>query len=166
MRRHAANVGGFAARDEANHQRQDLRIDAPRVDQQSRSHPAHIPVAVRERFEPRRLWCVFQPHQHSRTRFLLADFARSFELADHTVVPRIYFVRDSERERQAIHASDLVEQVCAGGGRATHIPDFGAIVEMLLDRLRPGDLVVTMGAGDIWKVADELVRRLRDSGAR
>jgi UDP-N-acetylmuramate--alanine ligase len=127
-------------------------------------HPTEIRAtlrAARERFNPRRLWCIFQPHQHSRTRFLLADFARSFELADHTVVPRIYFVRDSERERQAVRASDLVEQICAAGGRAVHIPDFATIVATLGDELQPGDLAITMGAGDIWKVADELVQRLR-----
>jgi UDP-N-acetylmuramate--alanine ligase len=127
-------------------------------------HPSEIRAtlrAARERFSPSRLWCVFQPHQHSRTRFLLADFARSFELADHIVVPHIYFVRDSERERQVVRATDLVEQVCAAGGHAEHIPDFAAIVEMLGDNLRPGDVVITMGAGDIWKVADELVQRLR-----
>ncbi|MFQ5804903.1 MAG: UDP-N-acetylmuramate--L-alanine ligase [Phycisphaerae bacterium] len=132
-------------------------------------HPTEIQMtlrAARQRFNPRRLWCVFQPHQHSRTRFLLADFARSFELADHIVVPRIYFVRDSERERQAVRATDLVEQVCAAGGHAVHIPDFGAIVETLVDNLRPGDLVITMGAGNIWKVADELVQRLRENRAR
>lgn len=128
-------------------------------------HPTEIRAtlrAARQRFNPRRLWCVFQPHQHSRTRFLLADFARSFELADRIVVPHIYFVRDSERERQAVRATDLVEQVCAADGHAVHIPDFGTIVDTLVDELRPGDLVITMGAGDIWKVADELVRRLRE----
>lgn len=127
-------------------------------------HPTEIRVtlrAARELFNPRRLWCIFQPHQHSRTRFLLTDFARSFELADEIVVPRIYFVRDSERERQAVRASDLVEQVCAAGGQAVHIPDFGAVVNTLVEKVQPGDLVITMGAGDIWKVADELVQRLR-----
>jgi UDP-N-acetylmuramate--alanine ligase len=127
-------------------------------------HPTEIRAtlrAARERFNPRRLWCVFQPHQHSRTRFLLADFARSFTLADRIVVPRIYFVRDSERERQAVRAADLVGRVQATGGKAVHIPDFETIVEMLVEELEPGDLVLTMGAGDIWKVADELVERLR-----
>jgi UDP-N-acetylmuramate--alanine ligase len=127
-------------------------------------HPTEIRVtlrAARERFEPQRVWCVFQPHQHSRTRFLLADFARSFELADHVIVPSIYFVRDSERERHAIRAADLVEQIRAKGGNAVHIPDFDAIVDTLVANLRPGDLAITMGAGDIWKVADELVQRLR-----
>ncbi len=127
-------------------------------------HPTEIRVtlkAARQRFGPRRVWCVFQPHQHSRTRFLLSDFARSFELADYVVVPRIYFVRDSERERQAVCAADLVEQVRATGGHAVHIPEFNTIIQTLVSDLKPGDLVITMGAGDIWKVADELVQRLR-----
>jgi UDP-N-acetylmuramate--alanine ligase len=76
-------------------------------------------------------------------------------------VPSIYFVRDSERERHAIRAADLVEQIRAKGGNAVHIPDFDAIVDTLVANLRPGDLAITMGAGDIWKVADELVQRLR-----
>jgi UDP-N-acetylmuramate--alanine ligase len=128
-------------------------------------HPTEIRAtlkAARERFEPRRLWCVFQPHQHSRTRFLLSDFARSFALADFVVVPHIYFVRDSERERQAVCAADLVTQVQAAGGHAVHVPEFEAILETLLSDAEPGDLVITMGAGDIWKVADELVQRLRE----
>ena len=128
-------------------------------------HPTEIRVtlkAARQRFEPRRVWCVFQPHQHSRTRFLLDDFARSFELADFVVVPRIYFVRDSERERQAVCAADLVEQIRATGGHAVHIPEFETIIQTLVSELKPGDLAITMGAGDIWKVADELVQRLRE----
>jgi len=127
-------------------------------------HPTEIRAtlkAARELFKPRRIWCIFQPHQHSRTRFLLSDFARSFELADFIVVPRIYFVRDSERERQAVCAGDLVEQVQAHGGHARHIPEFDKIIEALTRDAEPGDLIITMGAGDIWKVADELVQRLR-----
>lgn len=127
-------------------------------------HPTEIRAtlrAARERYEPRRLWCVFQPHQHSRTRFLLEDFARSFELADRVVVPQIYFVRDSERERDLVCSEDLVERIRAGGVEASYMPGFDPIVERIVAEAEAGDLVITMGAGDIWKVADELVRRLR-----
>lgn len=126
-------------------------------------HPTEIRAtlqAVRERYTPRQLWCVFQPHQHSRTRFLLEDFARSFSAASEVVVPDIYFVRDSERERERISATDLVERITGQGGRARYLGDFGAIVELLAARARPDDVVITMGAGNIWKVADELVQRL------
>ncbi len=66
-------------------------------------HPTEIRatlLALREHYRPQRLVCVFQPHQHSRTRFLLDDFARSFAHADVTIVPDIYFVRDSEADRR------------------------------------------------------------------
>ena len=126
-------------------------------------HPTEIRAslaAARERYEPRSVWAVFQPHQHSRTRFLLDDFAQSFALADHIVVPDIYFVRDSETERTRIGAADLVRRIRENGQDARHIPDFEGIADLLAERVGSGDLVITMGAGDVWKLADELTARL------
>lgn len=126
-------------------------------------HPTEIQVTLRaaaEFFRPRRIWCVFQPHQHSRTRFLLKDFARSFSLADKIIVPEIYFVRDSQREKEHICAEDLVAQIRLNGGDAVFLPTLELITEHLEKSIAPGDLVITMGAGDIWKVADEIVCRL------
>jgi UDP-N-acetylmuramate--alanine ligase len=126
-------------------------------------HPTEIQVtlrAIREFFLPRRIWCVFQPHQHSRTRFLLKDFARSFGSADKVIVPDIYFVRDSEREKEYISGQDLVAQIRLHAGDAIYLKNFVAIVEHLKNNLVPGDLVVTMGAGNVWEVADEIVRWL------
>ncbi|MFO0840493.1 MAG: UDP-N-acetylmuramate--L-alanine ligase [Phycisphaerae bacterium] len=131
-------------------------------------HPTEIRAtlaAARERFSPRRVWCVFQPHQHSRTRFLLEDFADSFDLADHVIVPDIYFVRDTQRDQEAVCAADLVDRICSRGGDARYVADFSAIVEHLSQRVESGDLVLTMGAGSIWKVADELLRALRGNPA-
>ncbi len=127
-------------------------------------HPTEIRAtlsAARERFAPRRLWCIFQPHQHSRTRFLLSQFAESFGVADEVVVPDIYFVRDSVREREAVCAADLVARIRARGQAAEYIPDFSGIVARVAAAVATGDVVMTMGAGDVWKVADELLRRLR-----
>ncbi len=127
-------------------------------------HPTEIRAtlrAAREQFNPRRMVVVFQPHQHSRTRFLLDDFAASFVDADEVVVPDIYFVRDSLRERDLIGAGDLVDRIGRRGGNARHVSDFETIVRDLVPRLEAGDVVISMGAGDIWKVADELVQRLR-----
>jgi UDP-N-acetylmuramate--alanine ligase len=132
-------------------------------------HPTEIRAtlaAIRERYQPSRLWCIFQPHQHSRTRFLLADFATSFANSDHTIVPDIYFVRDSEHDREAVNARDLVEKIQSDGKSAEYIPDFEAIVERLAGAVQPGDVVVTMGAGTIWEVADALVRRLQGDDSR
>ena len=74
-------------------------------------HPSEVEAtlrAVRAEYEPRRLICVFQPHQHSRTRFLLEQFATSFDHADIVIVPQIYFVRDSETERQRVSAGTSI----------------------------------------------------------
>ncbi|MCK5173011.1 MAG: UDP-N-acetylmuramate--L-alanine ligase, partial [Planctomycetes bacterium] len=107
--------------------------------------------------------CVFQPHQYSRTRFLLDDFAESFSLADITLVPEIYFVRDSEQAKNQINAVVLVDRIIKQGSESLFINDFGGICEYLKENVKPGDLIVTMGAGDIWKVADECIRRLREN---
>ena len=126
-------------------------------------HPTEVQAtlrAIRDHFSPSRLICVFQPHQHSRTMFLLKDFARSFGLADMVIVPDIYFVRDSVREKDYICSGDLVAQIRLNGGTATYIKTFEEITEHLRKSLTPGDLIVTMGAGNIWEVADEVVRWL------
>jgi UDP-N-acetylmuramate--alanine ligase len=123
-------------------------------------HPTEVRAtlhALREKYQPRRLLCVFQPHQHSRTRFLLEDFALSFAQADETIVPDIYFVRDSESEKQRVSAQDLVARINENGQRARHLPQFGAIVDYLHEEIGAGDLVVTMGAGNVWEVGRDLV---------
>jgi len=126
-------------------------------------HPTEIRAslaAIRQRYRPKRLWCVFQPHQYSRTRFLLDDFAESFKLADITIVPEIYFVRDSQQAKKEINAEMLVDRIQGSRTKALFISSFAEICEYLKSNTAPGDLVVTMGAGDIWKVADEYIRRL------
>lgn len=126
-------------------------------------HPTEIVASLRaiaDSYEPKRLWVVFQPHQHSRTRFLMDDFARSFALADVTLVPDIYFVRDSESERQAVSAEDLVSEIRRAGGEARYLGGFDAIVEALSAELLPGDCLVTMGAGNVFEVADRILTRL------
>ncbi len=123
-------------------------------------HPTEIRAtlkALQEKYQPKRLLCVFQPHQHSRTRFLLNDFASSFFDATEAIVPDIYFVRDSENERSQVSAEDLVSRIQANGHRAQHLPVFSQIVEYLRNELREGDVVVTMGAGNVWEIGRDLV---------
>lgn len=123
-------------------------------------HPTEVDVTLRalrefERPEDRggRLVCVFQPHQHSRTRFLLDEFAQAFSHADIVIVPHIYFVRDSEVERTRVSAADLVDRLRKRGVQAMHLYPFEAIVEQLQNVCRAGDLLVVMGAGPVWQVA-------------
>jgi UDP-N-acetylmuramate--alanine ligase len=129
--------------------------DGVRVIDDYGHHPTEIDTtlrALRGSENPNRLICVFQPHQHSRTRFLLDEFAQSFSSADVVIVPEIYFVRDSEAERQRVSAQDLVDRLQARGVEAMHLHPFEAIVERLEVTACDGDLVVIMGAGPVWKI--------------
>jgi UDP-N-acetylmuramate--alanine ligase len=130
-------------------------------------HPTEIRTVLRSSrlfFEKRRIITVFQPHQHSRTRFLLRDFARSFQFSDLVVIPDIYFVRDSEQERKMVHARDLVRAILEKGGNAIYIPAFGEIEQFLANNLNPGDVLITMGAGNIWQVGRKLAEQLAERG--
>ncbi len=127
-------------------------------------HPTEIRAslsAIRQFYNPGKLWCVFQPHQYSRTRFLLDDFAESFKLADVVILPEIYFVRDTLAARKQINSRVLVDRINANGSRAVFIDGFGSICDYLKENVHTGELIVTMGAGDVWKVADEYIQWLR-----
>ena len=127
-------------------------------------HPTEIRAslqAIRQKYEPKKLWCIFQPHQYSRTRFLLKDFAESFALADVTIMPEIYFVRDSVETKKEVNSQMLVEKIRGNGSEAIFIDGFDSICEYLMKNVQTGDVVVTMGAGDIWKVADGYIQWLR-----
>ena len=133
--------------------------DGVRVYDDYGHHPTEIDATLRalaQRENPRkvggRLICVFQPHQHSRTRFFLDEFATSFEHADMVIVPHIYFVRDSEIEKHRVSSADLVDKLRARKVRAMHLYPFEAIIEQLENLCRPGDLLVVMGAGPVWKI--------------
>jgi len=129
-------------------------------------HPTEVEMtlrALRQHERPHdhggRLVCVFQPHQHSRTRFLLDDFAAAFGQADVVIVPHIYFVRDSEAEKQKVSAGDLVDRLRSRGTRAMHLYPFDAIVEQVEETCRAGDLLVVMGAGPVWTIAHSFMER-------
>jgi len=129
-------------------------------------HPTEIRVtieAARSRYHPRRTLVVFQPHQYSRTRHFMDQFADSFHNADEVIVPDIYGAREVRDDQTKDGAEELVSRICLRGGRATYVSSLEAVANHLTSRLSDGDLVMTMGAGDVWKVADELVERFRTS---
>jgi UDP-N-acetylmuramate--alanine ligase len=122
-------------------------------------HPTEIAAtlkALRERYRPERILCVFQPHQHSRTRTLLGEFATCFKDADLALIADIYAVRDSEEEKRLTSARTLVDRINEAGSRAIHVPTFPQMVEYLKRNARGGDLILTIGAGNVCDVAHEL----------
>lgn len=127
-------------------------------------HPTEIKASLkgmRQRYDGRKIYCIFQPHQYSRTRFLLKDFAESFKLADLTIVPEIYFVRDTEKSRNEVNAQMLADEIKKKGSNAMFINSFESICEFLKNNVKSGDILMTMGAGNVWKVADEYIQWLR-----
>jgi UDP-N-acetylmuramate--alanine ligase len=140
------------------------QIDGVTVLDDYAHHPTKIKAslrAIRERYQPRQLWCVFQAHQYSRTQSLLDEFAASFGDADQVLLPEIYAARDTEASRKAVNARILTERICDQGAEARYLGSFAAVCDYLEQHVHAGDVVVAMGAGDVWKVADEYLQRLR-----
>ena len=105
----------------------------------------------------RRIVTVFQPHRYTRTQALQEEFARTFYHADVLIVLPIYAA--SEEPIPGITAERLVEQIKKFGHRdVTYVPDFGGVQKLLRERLQAGDLLLTLGAGDVWKIGEELLK--------
>jgi UDP-N-acetylmuramate--alanine ligase len=120
-------------------------------------HPEEIKAtlqAAREFFPKRRIWCVFHPHTFTRTKALLSEFAQSFEDADRVIVLDIY---GSAREVQGgVHSKDLVELAKKYHHNIEYIPTIGEAIEFLKDKISREDLVIAMGAGNVWEVVEGL----------
>jgi UDP-N-acetylmuramate--alanine ligase len=102
---------------------------------------------------------AFQPHRYTRTRDLLSDFARAFNDADVVVVSGIYAA--SEEPIPGVTGAALVEAVRAHGHRdVTYVEKRAEVASALLPRLQRGDLVLTLGAGDITQVGPDLLELL------
>ena len=106
-----------------------------------------------------RLIVLFQPHRYTRTRDLMEEFATAFYQADVLFLTEIYSA--GEQPIQEVGSAQLFEKLKAYGHKEVfYIPQKEKIVSQVLPILRPGDLVMTLGAGDIWKVGKELAERL------
>jgi UDP-N-acetylmuramate--alanine ligase len=124
-------------------------------------HPTEIKMtlqAVRACWPERRVVVVFQPHRYTRTRALLDDFARAFYQSDVLVVLPIYAA--SEEPIAGISGQVLSERIKAHGHKQVIFAEgIAAAAAQARSLLMPGDLVLTLGAGDVWKVGAELLQR-------
>lgn len=134
-------------------------------------HPAEIMAtlkAFRESLsaiggkKEQRLIVIFQPHRYSRTRDLLFEFAASFSDADVLYLMDIYAA--GEKPIEGVNAVSILLAVKENGlNDVTYIPDRKALISYISDRLRPGDVVLTLGAGDVWKLGEELLKRTQNA---
>ncbi|MBW1916677.1 MAG: UDP-N-acetylmuramate--L-alanine ligase [Deltaproteobacteria bacterium] len=131
-------------------------------------HPTEIRVtleAIAQSFHGRRLLVVFQPHRYSRTRALLTDFFSAFPCADVLFLTEIYGAGEMVIPEVSGHCLfDGIKQ--NGHHQVYYVEDRAELIDRLWETLYPGDVVVTMGAGDIWKTGEELLKRLESQPLR
>jgi len=126
-------------------------------------HPLQIRstlAAAREWFGGRRILAIFQPHTYSRTKYLFNDFCKSFTFVDQVIITKIY-ASAREKEDLGVSGSDLAKGIAACQGKAIYLPDQNSIVAYLKKVCRSGDVIFTLGAGDIFLWHDKIINALK-----
>lgn len=124
---------------------------------------AHHPTEIRATLQAaaayphRELWCVFQPHTYTRTKAFLTDFADALSHADHVVLTDIYAAR--EVNTLGISSGMLQEELLKKGTDCSYFSSFAEIEKFLSKKCMHGDLLITMGAGDVLKIGENLLSR-------
>lgn len=122
---------------------------------------AHHPTEIRatltsaQNYPHKTTWCVFQPHTYTRTKALMDEFAQALSLADHVVLADIYAAR--ETDTLGISSKDLMEKIRQLGTPCEYFPTFDEIENYMLEHCVPGDLLITMGAGDVFQIGEKLL---------
>lgn len=122
---------------------------------------AHHPTEIRATLttanacDKKTLWCVFQPHTYSRTYALLDDFADALSMADKIILAPIYAAR--EQNTIGITSADLQKKIQTLGKECLYLETFDEIENYLLEHAEPGDIILTMGAGDVVKIGENLL---------
>ena len=120
-------------------------------------HPTEIEATLHaaKNYPHKKIWCVFQPHTYTRTKALLPEFAKALSLADHVVLADIYAAR--ETDNLGISSADLQKLIADLGTPCEYFPTFDEIENFLLENCTQGDLLITMGAGDVVNIGEQLL---------
>ena len=120
-------------------------------------HPTEIEATLHaaKNYPHKKIWCVFQPHTYTRTKALLPEFAKALTLADHVVLADIYAAR--ETDNLGISSRNLQEKIVELGTPCEYFPTFDEIENFLLENCTQGDLLITMGAGDVVNIGEQLL---------
>jgi UDP-N-acetylmuramate--alanine ligase len=124
-------------------------------------HPTEITATLKaaHSIKKKRVITVFQPHRYSRTKFLMDDFVFALSQSDFLILTDIYAA--SEEPIEGITSQVLLDKIIKGGKKDAAYLKKEEIVEYLSKMVRPGDLVLTLGAGDIYRVGEELLPLLQ-----
>ncbi|BCN28963.1 UDP-N-acetylmuramate--L-alanine ligase [Anaeromicropila herbilytica] len=120
-------------------------------------HPTEIEVTLQaaKKYPHESIWCVFQPHTYTRTKAFLKDFAKALAHADKIVLADIYAAR--EADPGDISSVDLLNELKNMGKDCYYFPSFDEIENFLLLNCNNGDLLITMGAGDVVSIGESLL---------
>jgi len=122
-------------------------------------HPAEIRATLEaaQNYPHRKIWCVFQPHTFTRTKALLNGFASSFDNADHVIITDIYAARESDTGE--INSEALANKIKEHNSETDvyYMKDFDKISEYIYDNMEPGDIVLTMGAGNVYFIGQMML---------
>lgn len=120
-------------------------------------HPTEIQATLTsaKNYPHKTTWCVFQPHTYTRTKALLHDFAKALTMADRVILADIYAAR--EKNTVGISSKDLQKCILELGTPCEYFPTFDEIENYLLEHCVRGDLLITMGAGDVVKIGENLL---------
>ena len=120
-------------------------------------HPTEITATLKaaQDYPHKTLWCVFQPHTYTRTKAFLHDFAKALCLADRVVLADIYAAR--ETDTLGISSQTLQEEIHKLGHNCDYFSTFDEIENFLLENCTMGDVLITMGAGDVLKIGENLL---------
>nr|WP_285854336.1 UDP-N-acetylmuramate--L-alanine ligase [Paenibacillus elgii] len=126
-------------------------------------HPTEIEATIQAaKATGKRIVAVFQPQRYTRTFFLFEQFSRAFPEADEVIITDIYSPA-GEKQIEGIDSAKLVELIRQNSNaNVRYVPTKEQVQTYLLKSVRPGDLVITMGAGDIWKAAAGLAEALTE----
>ena len=129
-------------------------------------HPTEIraTLAAARLCDYKRIHVIFQPHRFSRTDALMDDFAKSFHQADSVYLLDIYAA--SERPIEGVTSTVLADRMREFGHRdAQYVGTIDQALEAVLNAVQPGDLVLTLGAGNVWQAGERLLGRLQEAAA-
>jgi UDP-N-acetylmuramate--alanine ligase len=126
-------------------------------------HPTEIMATIdAAKSTGRRIWAVFQPQRYTRTYFLLDAFSYAFAEADHVIIANIYSPA-GEEPIEGVTSEELVQRITRNSNsNVLLLQTHQDIYDYIVTKVQPGDLVLTMGAGDIWKVAHKLSKHFQD----
>lgn len=121
-------------------------------------HPTEIEATLKSaaHYPHRELWCIFQPHTYTRTKALFDEFAQALSHTDHLILADIYAAR--ETDTLGISSEQLARAAASYGCDAIYLPSFDEIEKYVRDHCQSGDLLITMGAGDVVNIGEDLLK--------